>query len=68
MNFAVYAKNLKKFVDASGRTHRSISKELGIGETAFSRVIRGIRPPTYKQFVRLSEILGVKMEAFFEEK
>lgn len=68
MNLDVFAENLRKLVDKSGRTHRSIAKELGVGETAFSRVIRGTRPPTYKQFVRLSEILGVKMEAFFEEK
>lgn len=68
MDLTAFPKNLSRIVFESGMTHRHIAKEVGISECTFSRIIHGVRLPTLPQFVKLAEVLNVKMEDFVDKK
>ena len=57
---------LEKTLRERGVTQGALAKELGISGAMLSRIIHGKRRPGIDNALRISKLLGVPMETFFQ--
>lgn len=64
---AVFAKNLKGYIDISGKEQKQICADLGIPESSMSDYVRGKSMPRYKTIDTIASYFGVKMSDLMME-
>lgn len=57
----LFSKNLKYYIDISGKDQKQICNELGIPESTFSGYATGRFMPRYKTIEKIADYFGVKM-------
>jgi transcriptional regulator with XRE-family HTH domain len=67
-NKEVFAKNLAKYVDASGKSRNEICSELGIAYSTFSEWICGRKYPRIDKIELLANYFGIRKSELIEEQ
>lgn len=65
---AFFSKNLKYYVEMSGKDQKEISAALGIPESTFSCYVTARAIPRYRTIEKIADYFGVKMSDLILEK
>lgn len=66
-NKTVLAKNLQRYIEASGKTRSAICEDLGIAYSTFSEWANGRKYPRIDAIERLAQYFGIKKSDLIEE-
>lgn len=67
-NKSIFAVNLRKYVDESGKSRREICDALGFNYFTFSDWLNGRKYPRMNKVEKLSEYFGIQMSDLIEDK
>ena len=65
---SVFAKNLCKYVDKSGKTQKELAKIIGVSESTFSSWCLGEKTPRMDKIQKLANYFKIKNSALLEEE
>lgn len=63
-----FSEKLKKIIQESGKTQKTLAREAGITEVTLSRWVKGQRTPRQEDFAKLARVLPVNLEMLKETK
>lgn len=61
MQLGLYIKSRRKNL---GMTQKQLAKNVGVTDVTISRYENGEREPSFTEFIKLCEVLGMKVEDF----
>ena len=61
-----FSEKLKKIIQESGKTQKTLAREAGITEVTLSRWVKGQRTPRQEDFAKLARVLPVSIEMLKE--
>ena len=61
MQLGLYIKSRRKNLDM---TQKQLAKKVGVTDVTISRYENGEREPSFTEFIKLCEVLGMKVEDF----
>lgn len=61
-----FSEKLKKIIQESGKTQKTLAREAGITEVTLSRWVKGQRTPRQEDFAKLARVLPVTLEMLKE--
>ena len=65
MNLGHYIKSRRKNLDM---TQKQLAVKVGVTDVTISRYENGEREPSFTEFIKLCEVLGMKVEDFIGKK
>ena len=63
MQLGSYIKSRRKSLDM---TQKQLAKKVGVTDVTISRYENGEREPSFTEFIKLCEVLGMKVEDFMK--
>jgi transcriptional regulator with XRE-family HTH domain len=67
-NKEVFSRNLRRYIDQSGKTQKEIAKALGVGQSTFCDWVKGRIYPRMDKVQLLAEYFGIKMSDLVENE
>lgn len=64
----VFAKNLRKYMDASGKTQKELAEIVGVTAPTFNEWIKAKKFPRIDKVQKLADYFGIKKSDLIEEK
>ena len=65
MQLGPYIKSRRKNL---GMTQKQLAKNVGVTDVTISRYENGEREPSFTEFIKLCEVLGMRIEDFIESE
>ena len=65
MQLGSYIKSRRKNL---GMTQKQLAKNVGVTDVTISRYENGEREPSFTEFIKLCEVLGMRIEDFIESE
>ena len=62
-----FSKNLRKYVERSGRTQTEIAESIGVSKATFNRYMRGIDYPRMDKVQKLADYFGILKSDLIED-
>lgn len=67
-NREVFAKNLVRYMERSGRTQREVSEYMGVASSTFNEWMKGKKYPRMDKVEKLANYFGILKSDLIEEK
>ena len=64
----IFAKNLNRYLEKSGRTQKEIAEEIGVSPAAFNWWVKGNRYPRMDKVEKLADYFGCTLSDLIEEQ
>lgn len=66
-NKEIFSRNLKRYIDKSGRTQKEIAEEIGVGQSTFTDWVKGRIYPRMDKVEKLANYFGIKKSDLVED-
>jgi repressor LexA len=66
-NKEIFSRNLKRYIDKSGRTQKEIAEEIGVGQSTFSDWVKGRIYPRMDKVEKLANYFGIQKSDLVED-
>lgn len=66
-NKEIFSRNLKRYIDRSGKTQREIAEEIGVGQSTFTDWVKGRIYPRMDKVEKLANYFGIKKSDLVED-
>lgn len=67
-NKEVFSRNLRRYIDQSGKTQKEIAQALGVGQSTFCDWVKGRIYPRMDKVQMLADYFGIKKSDLVEDK
>lgn len=66
-NKEIFSRNLKRYIEKSGRSQREIAEEIGVGQSTFTDWVKGRIYPRMDKVEKLANYFGIKKSDLVED-
>ncbi len=66
-NKEIFSRNLKRYIDKSGRTQKEIAEEIGVGQSTFTDWVKGRIYPRMDKVEKLANYFGISKSDLVED-
>ncbi len=66
-NKEIFSRNLKRYIDKSGRTQKEIAEEIGVGQSTFTDWVKGRIYPRMDKVEKLANYFGIQKSDLVED-